>query len=59
MGDWVPLVPNESFFLLTFSFQKMRENGEEEEENLVALRTSREEEQEQVSSQNSVLGVLT
>ena len=47
----MPLVPIDSFLQLTFPFQKMCENGkEEEEESLVALRTSREEEQEQVSS---------
>ena len=55
------LVPLDSFLQLTFPFQKMCENGEEEEEeeSLGALRTSREEEQEQVSSVLKTVDVST
>ena len=56
----MPLVPIDSFLQLTFPFQKMCENvEEEEEESLGALRTSREEEQEQVSSVLKTVDVST
>ena len=55
--SWMSLVPIDS--LLTYPFQKMCENVEEEEESLGALRTSREEEQEQVSSVLKTVDVST